>query len=184
MSRKVTKISGFAFFCAFFLLAAGPVLAENAPASQNVAAPAGASQDVFPEAMRIAAELRCPVCTGQSLAESNSEVAQEMRDKIVEMLRQGKTRQEVLDYFVNQYGDWILNSPPPRGAGLVAWLVPPAALAAGALVLAWYIRRRQPPHDAGGDSSPGPGTPPPPGSGPDRDAEIRRRVQDHLRDYL
>lgn len=175
VNKKFIRMMGSLFFCLVFLFAAAPVMAEDPPVPQ----------DIYQEAQRIGAELRCPVCTGQSLVESNSEVAQEMRDKIVEMLRQGKTRQEILDHFVAQYGDWILNSPPARGAGLVAWLVPPAALVAGALVLVWFIRRRQPaPHGAGAGPSPGPGTPPPPGGGPDRDAETRRKIQDHLRDYL
>lgn len=180
MNKKIYIITVLAFLYFSFFFLTMPALAENPPASGNAT-----EEGVYQEAQRIAAELRCPVCTGQSLVESNSDVAQEMRAKVLEMVRQGKTRQEIIDHFVGQYGDWILNSPPARGAGLVAWLVPPAALVIGALVLVWFVRRRQPrPHDAGGGPSTASGTPLPTGGGLDRDAEISRKVQERLRDYL
>lgn len=158
--------------CVVLWGAAAPAWAAGA------SAPQGVPQDVYQKAQRIAAELRCPVCTGQSLVESDSEVARQMRAKIVEMVQQGKSREEILAYFVGQYGEWILNAPPARGAGLVPWLVPPAVLVAGAAVLVWFVRRRAKRVAASPAAAPAP-----PGDA-DPDAEALRKVRDHLRDYL
>lgn len=181
MINKVTKIIIPALIFFAFLFASAPAIAED-PAPQGQVA----AEDVYQEAQRIAAELRCPVCTGQSLVESNSDVAQEMKAKIVEMLREGKSREEIVDHFVSQYGDWILNSPPARGAGLVVWLVPPVALVVGAVIVFRFVRRRQSASRAvkGGDGGPSPAAAPGPDGGLAQDGDLRRKVQDRLRDYL
>jgi cytochrome c-type biogenesis protein CcmH len=59
----------------------------------------------------LASELRCPVCQGNSIQDSPSELAQQMRDLIRDQLRAGKTPDEVRAYFVDKYGEWILLSP-------------------------------------------------------------------------
>src|SRR5690554_3264247 len=82
-----------------------------------------ASPDLEAEVQEIARELRCPVCQGLSVGDSPSELAHEMRALIREQLQQGKTRDEVLDYFVQRYGEWILLAPPKRGFNLVIWVL-------------------------------------------------------------
>ena len=103
----------------------------------------------------IASELMCPVCAGQTVAESNAALAQQMRDIIRERLQQGETREQIIGYFVAQFGEGALAAPPRRGGGLVLWLAPPVALVAGLLILGRYLRRRRP----GERSSPPPPTP-------------------------
>lgn len=99
------------------------------------------SPELEQEARHIESLLQCPVCKGQALAESTSQVAVEMKAKIRQMLAEGKTRQEVLDYYVARYGDWILSQPPARGMGLVAWILPPALALAGLAILGSFMKR-------------------------------------------
>ncbi|MBI3029070.1 MAG: cytochrome c-type biogenesis protein CcmH [Candidatus Rokubacteria bacterium] len=89
----------------------------------------------------IASGLRCPVCQNLSVADSSSEMAREMRALIVDQLRAGKRPEEIRDYFVSKYGQWILLSPPPRGVGLVVWIVPTLGAAAGLGGAVWLLRR-------------------------------------------
>lgn len=88
------------------------------------------------EVQAIASQLRCVVCQNLSVADSPSEMAGQMRDLIRERLVAGDRPAEVMAYFVERYGDWVLLSPPARGLNLVLWLAPFAAVVGGlALVL-------------------------------------------------
>ncbi len=197
-----------AVHCALWL---SIVLAIAGPAAAPVSAQAAAavpSPVLTPEQQNEAREieglLMCPVCEGQTVQESNSEVAQEMKLKIRQMLAEGRTRQEILDHFAREYGDWILSEPPARGAGLLAWMAPALLLVLGAGVpcqfhcwtasrtlaldaasrghlvsIAPNVAKFKPP--SGGPSQPGGG--PPPGS-PAVDPELRRKIDDRLKDYL
>jgi len=89
----------------------------------------------------VASGLRCPVCQSLSVADSSSQVAREMRGEIARDLRAGKTPEEIRAEFAAAYGEWVLEAPPKRGVGLVAWLIPVALLAAGLLVSASALRR-------------------------------------------
>lgn len=89
----------------------------------------------------IAEQLRCPVCRGIPIAESPSELAQDMVQVIRQKLAEGKTEAEILDYFEDRYGEWILLKPKPQGLNLIVWLLPILFLAGGGLFLAFKIRR-------------------------------------------
>ena len=108
---------------------------------------------------RIAKQLRCPICESVSVADSPSELADQMRGVIRAKLEAGESEQEIIDYFVAAYGDSVLLEPPRRGLSLAAWLVPAAALAVGLVILALLLRSwlRSPPRPArtGGDGSNG-----------------------------
>lgn len=93
------------------------------------------------EAAEIAAQLRCPVCTGQSVLESNSPIAQEMQAVIRERLGDGQTEEEILDYFVGAYGDWIILKPRAIGLNLLVYILPSAALILGGALLVTRIRK-------------------------------------------
>jgi len=104
----------------------------------------GPPPDLSPEVFRIARELRCPVCQGESAAESNSGVAVEMRRLIAEMLEEGKTAAEIKAFFVERYGEWILYEPPRRGVTLWVWVLPVVGLFLLGLGLFAYFRPRRP----------------------------------------
>ena len=92
------------------------------------------------ESAEIAAKLRCPVCTGQSVLESNSGLAQEMQAVIRERLAEGESEAEVLDYFVASYGDWIILKPRATGWNLLVYILPGVVLVGGAFLLVRRLR--------------------------------------------
>jgi cytochrome c-type biogenesis protein CcmH len=89
----------------------------------------------------LASELRCPVCQGNSIQDSPSELAQQMRDVIRDQLRAGKTPEEVRAYFVDKYGEWILLTPRATGFNLVVYVIPFLALLLGGAVVWRFVRR-------------------------------------------
>lgn len=112
--------------------------------SAGVGGPATDSQ----RAEEIAAGLRCPTCQGLSVADSNSPLAQSMRDIIDEQVAAGQGDDEVRQYFVSRYGDWVLLSPRADGSGWIVWVLPVAAVVVGLLVVAQLFRRRRDHADA------------------------------------
>ena len=101
-------------------------------------------------ARRVASQLMCPVCEGQTVADSSSGLARDMRSLIRQRVEAGESDQQILDEFVASYGDGILTNPPKRGISLGVWFGPLVALAFGTAVLvgvltAWRRRPDQAP---------------------------------------
>jgi len=88
----------------------------------------------------VAAQLKCPVCQGESVAASPSEIAQQMRGVIRQQLQAGRSDQEIIQYFQASYGNAIVWSPPWQGFSLLAWLAPMAVLLGGAILLIYMLR--------------------------------------------
>jgi cytochrome c-type biogenesis protein CcmH len=103
-----------------------------------VLAPAVLAADP-PNAADLEAELVCPVCQ-TTLDQSNAPVAERMKAFIRERIAAGDSEQEIKDALVAQFGPGVLATPRKSGFGLLAWLIPLAALAGGAVVLALLIR--------------------------------------------
>ena len=89
----------------------------------------------------IASRLRCPTCQSVSVADSPSETARAMGDIIAEQVAEGNSDEEIIAFFVDRYGAWVVFAPPARGNTLPLWLLPVAALGVG-LVVAVGRRRR------------------------------------------
>jgi len=87
-------------------------------------------------------ELRCLVCQNQNLADSNAELAQDLRKQIYQMIEQGRSNQEITAYMVQRYGDFVLYRPPLRSTTLLLWLGPFAILLLGVFLLLRIIRTR------------------------------------------
>ena len=89
---------------------------------------------------RVALQLQCPVCEGETAADSPSGLAADMRALIRTRLAAGVADQQILDEFVASYGDSILTEPPKRGISLGVWLGPTIGVMLGAVLLAVLLR--------------------------------------------
>jgi cytochrome c-type biogenesis protein CcmH len=89
----------------------------------------------------IATQLRCVVCQNLSVADSPSETANQMRGIIRERLALGESPEQVMAYFVEKYGEWILLSPRPQGLNLLVWGLPFVGILGGLVVLFFVTRR-------------------------------------------
>jgi len=85
--------------------------------------------------------LRCPVCQGLNVAESRSEAALAMKARIRELVAQGYTQDQVVGYFTDRYGDWVLLEPPRTGVNWVLWSGPAGLLALGGVLIGFRLRR-------------------------------------------
>ena len=98
----------------------------------------------------LAAELRCPQCQNQNIADSNAIVAVDMRQKTYQLVREGNSRQQILDYMINRYGDFVHYQPPVNKVTIWLWLAPVLLLIG--LLLAGVFRRRSIVQSAAADS--------------------------------
>lgn len=92
-------------------------------------------------ATRLAQELRCPVCQGLAIHDSPSPLAQDMRDLIRAQVAAGATDDDVRQYFISKYGEWVLLEPKPEGFNLLVYLLPALALLAGGGLIVVAVRR-------------------------------------------
>ena len=92
------------------------------------------------EAQGIDRMLMCPVCPAESIDQAQVELARQMRQKVRELLAEGYTRQEVLDYFEERYGPKVLAAPPKRGAHIVAWVLPIGSVLLGTAIGLMILR--------------------------------------------
>lgn len=99
-----------------------------------------ASEELETVAQGIDKSLMCPVCPSETLDQSQVEIANQMRVMVRDQLAQGYSRDEILQFFVDRYGLWILAEPPKSGFNLLVWAVPPVALVIGGGILAMTVR--------------------------------------------
>jgi cytochrome c-type biogenesis protein CcmH len=103
-------------------------------------APALAQQPSTDEINAVAKKLSCPTCTGINVADCPTETCAQWRAKIGELMAEGKSEQEILDYFSTRYGDHVLQVPPKRGFFVWVWILPVIAILAGLAWLAYLMR--------------------------------------------
>jgi cytochrome c-type biogenesis protein CcmH len=92
---------------------------------------------------RLIAELRCLVCQNQNLADSNAELAQDLRQEVYEMIQNGATDQEIVSFMVARYGDFVLYRPPFKATTAFLWIGPFIILVAGFVILLVFVRKRR-----------------------------------------
>jgi cytochrome c-type biogenesis protein CcmH len=97
----------------------------------------------FDEYRDIAKDLRCPTCTGLSVLESDAKFSQQIKDIVKEQVTEGKTKDEIYQYFTERYGPWILRAPPKSGFNLLAWLFPISLLLAGPPLVWFFVWRKR-----------------------------------------
>jgi len=93
--------------------------------------------------LQLIAELRCVKCQNQNLAESNAELARDMRDKTYEMIIKGASREDVVSYMTARYGDFVLYRPPFKAKTLLLWVGPPIFLILSLFMLFKLIRNQK-----------------------------------------
>lgn len=125
-----------AYFSAFLLL-------------MSLTTAAGAAIDVHEfetEAQRerfheLTHQLRCPKCQNQAISDSDAQISRDMRDRVAEMIRAGKSDEEVVNYFVSRYGAFVNYKPPVTAETLLLWGGPALVFLAGILLVVWQLRR-------------------------------------------
>lgn len=125
--------------------AAAAPAASAVPAAAPAAGPTDTGILTSPEQRdryhRIAEELRCLVCQNQTLADSNAELAADLRHQVETMIQAGRSDDEIKAYMVQRYGDFVLYRPPMQRNTWLLWLGPFALLLVGAFVW-WRVQRR------------------------------------------
>ncbi|RMF00372.1 MAG: cytochrome c-type biogenesis protein CcmH [Chloroflexi bacterium] len=121
---------------------------------------------------RVAQKMNCPTCAGINLADCRTQTCAQWREQIGDLLATGMSEQEVLDYFVNQYGTQVLQEPPKSGFTLTLWVLPVAMILLGAAILfftmrKWTASRTAPATAAGVEAAPSPAAPAPPAASDD-----------------
>src|SRR3990170_5171773 len=99
------------------------------------------TQSLDEKAQDIYRSLMCPLCEGQTIEQSQSELSAQMRAVVRDKVEQGETKEEILQFFVERYGDAVLAAPVKSGFNLIAWLAPITGIAVGGVVL-WFIARK------------------------------------------
>lgn len=94
-------------------------------------------------ARAVSAELRCLVCQNESLAGSPADLAKDLRREIRALIRAGKTDQEIMDYLVSRYGDFVRYRPPLKPTTVLLWAGPFVLLLGGVAALLAHVRRRR-----------------------------------------
>ena len=136
MTKRIVMLMVFVAATAF---------AASVPdAEQLIGRPAGtplAGDALTQRTQQVAAEIRCPVCQGLSIADSPSEMAVNMKAQVRAMLACGYTQPQIEKYFERSYGQFVLLRPKFEGVNSLVWILPFAALAAGALVVVMTMRK-------------------------------------------
>src|SRR6516225_8551972 len=140
---------------ALLALAIGlPAIAADAPAASAASAPAtvkfeapaahltAADPALEARMLAITGELRCLVCQNQTIADSHADLAVDLRRQVREKLAQGWSDQQVVDYMVDRYGDFVLYRPPVKSTTWLLWFGPFLLLVLGLAILGWRIKSR------------------------------------------
>ena len=91
----------------------------------------------------LSSTLRCPKCQNNTIADSNAALAQDLREKVYHMTKEGKSKQEIVDYMVARYGNFITYKPPFNASTLLLWLGPILVIFVGFTLLIMRSKRRR-----------------------------------------
>jgi cytochrome c-type biogenesis protein CcmH len=129
------------FFATLLALLAALTHAGEAP-------PVSANAELEKHVMAISEELRCLVCQNQTIADSNAELAIDLKNQVREKLQQGMSDKEVVDYMVHRYGDFVLYRPPVKATTWLLWFGPFILLLGGVFFLVLRLLRGRAPVEA------------------------------------
>jgi len=138
----------FATLCALLALTTGPTHAQyelpaSGESSTAKSSPAKEDPEIDKRLRYLSTELRCLVCQNQNLADSDADLAVDLRNQIRTQLQDGRSNQEILNYMVDRYGDFVLYRPPFKAQTVVLWIGPFVLLALALFFLFRQIGRRR-----------------------------------------
>ncbi|MCP9464089.1 MAG: cytochrome c-type biogenesis protein CcmH [Nitrospira sp.] len=119
------------------------VLLVSGSAWAGEARPMGDDPAVEARLKQLASELRCLVCQNQTLADSNAPLAEDLRREVREMIAKNMSDQEIIEFLVSRYGDFVLYRPPFKTTTVLLWAGPFVLVVGGGVALAVTLRRRQ-----------------------------------------
>jgi cytochrome c-type biogenesis protein CcmH len=93
--------------------------------------------------IKVYKNLRCLICQGQSIADSNSDFASTIKLVVQDQIKEGKTKEEIYDFLISKYGEWIVYQPPLNKNNFLLWFLPYLVLALGGLIVFFIIRKRR-----------------------------------------
>lgn len=112
------------------------------PAAANEAQPLAADPVAEQRLVALTAQLRCLVCQNQNIADSNAQLALDLKNEVRGMITAGKSDKEIIDFMVTRYGDFVLYNPPLKATTLLLWLGPLLLMVLALLGLVLHLRRR------------------------------------------
>ena len=119
------------------------LLAVSLAASAKEAAPMAMDPEMEKRVNEISSELRCLVCQNQTIADSHAELAIDLKNQVRDMVREGQTQDEIVEYMVHRYGDFVLYRPPVKPTTYLLWMGPFLLLVIGVFLLVMNLRRRR-----------------------------------------
>lgn len=128
---------------AVWLSAMGLMLALSAPAFASIEVYQFKNEQEKALFQELTSTLRCPQCQNNTIADSDAKLASDMRRKVLQMLNEGKTKQEIINYMVERYGYFIDYNPPVTPSTIILWVAPAAAIVIGVVVLIVLSRRNK-----------------------------------------
>ena len=99
------------------------------------------TNEVKPELIEIYKNLRCLICQGQSIADSNSDFASTLKLVVQDQINEGKSKEEIYDFLISKYGEWIVYQPTLSKNNFLLWFLPYLILVIGGLVIFFIIRK-------------------------------------------
>ncbi len=123
--------------------AAALSIALSPAALAKEAAPTAFDPVAHKRVVEVSEQLRCLVCQNQSIADSNAELAVDLRNQVIEQVKAGKSNEEIVNYMVDRYGDFVLYNPPFKLSTAILWLGPLGLFVVGLGAFYINLRRRK-----------------------------------------
>lgn len=100
------------------------------------------SEEKEQEFRELTLQLRCPKCQNNSIGDSNAIIATDMRAKVYELMQEGHSKQQVIDYMIERYGNFVTYKPPVNAATIILWAGPALFLVMGGIFIVRMSRRK------------------------------------------
>lgn len=140
-TTPVQRVLGLALMFLCFGLSPAAFSSQAEPENTDIVA--FSSEQLRRRYLELVQELRCPKCQNQNLADSNSMIAEDLRNEVYRQLEEGKSDREIVTYLVERYGDFVHYRPPLKAATLALWVLPGLFLCALLLVPLLLLRRQR-----------------------------------------